>query len=595
MRRNYRRVLSLLLTVLLLVAAVATVFADDADDNTVTISVNNNANLSNAGSSFHIAKSSKLPFGKYPRTEWKDGQNVYLDWTAWVGDGFATSKGIVYPDDMEFDQDTELRGSTKKALSEVCKVTFGTLQLDGVYNVGSGEPIEFGTTQNRTVIATGKWKETGGNSGPGGTKCTITFEANGGTVDPTSAETGEDGKLTYLPIPTHETWTFDGWYTSAEGGTEVTKDTVFSGNDTIYAHWAKIFTITFNAGEGTVTPASAETDKDGKLSTLPEPTREGYTCEGWYTMPGGSGEKVTTATVFDGPATIYARWKQNGNGGGTTTPPSGGGSTSSPSYNVSTSSGTSKGTVATDRTSAQKGSTVTVTSKAGSGYISGKPTVTDKNGNSVAVVDNGDGTYSFTMPEGSVTVTGNYITPAQMFSDVTDGWYQNAVAYVVENRLMNGMGDGSTFEPGTPTSRGMLVTILYRLEGEPAVSGSSGFADVAASQWYTKAVIWASANGIVDGYGNGSFGPGDPITREQFATILYRYAQYKKLNTSASNDLSGYTDADRVSSWAADGMKWANGSGLITGVTSTTLVPGNKASRAEAATILMRYCEKIAQ
>jgi hypothetical protein len=178
------------------------------------------------------------------------------------------------------------------------------------------------------------------------------------------------------------------------------------------------------------------------------------------------------------------------------------------------------------------------------------------------------------------------------FTDVRKSdWFYNEVQYVYEHGLMEGTASG-LFRPSVTTSRGMLVTILWRLEGQPTVSGTV-FADVASGQWYTDAIQWASANGIVDGYGNGKFGPNDPLTREQMATILYRYASYKGYDVAASASLSKYTDAGKVSSYAAAAMSWANAAGLITGMTDTTLAPQGSATRAQAATILMRFCGNV--
>ncbi|MBR5114582.1 MAG: S-layer homology domain-containing protein [Oscillospiraceae bacterium] len=180
-----------------------------------------------------------------------------------------------------------------------------------------------------------------------------------------------------------------------------------------------------------------------------------------------------------------------------------------------------------------------------------------------------------------------------VFTDVpADAWYAEYVNYAAAKGLMNGVGDGK-FDPAGKTTRGMLVTILYRLEGEPAVTAANSFADVAQGQWYTDAVIWASSKGIVNGYGDGNFGPTDTITREQFAVILYRYAGFKGRDTSKAADLSGYEDAEAISSFAVSAMKWANAEKLINGATATTLLPGNTASRAETATILMRFIEGV--
>ena len=139
----------------------------------------------------------------------------------------------------------------------------------------------------------------------------------------------------------------------------------------------------------------------------------------------------------------------------------------------------------------------------------------------------------------------------------------------------------------------MVVTILCRLDGSPAWTATSGFSDVEEDAYYAEAVGWASANGIVGGYDNGTFGPGDPITREQMAAILYRFAQVQGWDTSASADLSSYTDASQISAYALTALQWANGAGLISG-SDGALSPGASATRAQAAAILMRFCEAIA-
>ncbi len=177
------------------------------------------------------------------------------------------------------------------------------------------------------------------------------------------------------------------------------------------------------------------------------------------------------------------------------------------------------------------------------------------------------------------------------FSDVSESdWFYSAVQYVSEQGLMTGTGSGM-FSPNEEITRGMLVTILYRLSGEPAVSESAPFADVETGSYYEKAVAWAAACGIVSGYENGSFGPNDAVTREQLAAILYRYARYQGQDVSASADLSGFADAGAVSGYAQPALAWASGSGLIVGTTDGTLDPQGTATRAQAATILMRFCQ----
>ena len=180
------------------------------------------------------------------------------------------------------------------------------------------------------------------------------------------------------------------------------------------------------------------------------------------------------------------------------------------------------------------------------------------------------------------------------FTDVVPGsWYCGAVQYVCENGMMNGTG-GRLFSPNSITSRAMIVTILHRMEGAPAASASS-FTDIAAGAYYENAVNWAAENGIVSGASKTSFLPDDPVTREQLAVILYRYAQYKSYDVTGSTDLSAYTDAAQIDACATDAMQWANENGLITGNTSTTLNPKGHTTRAEAATVLMRFCQNIAE
>lgn len=178
------------------------------------------------------------------------------------------------------------------------------------------------------------------------------------------------------------------------------------------------------------------------------------------------------------------------------------------------------------------------------------------------------------------------------FSDVEEkDWFYHAVQYVYEKGMMVGTS-ADTFSPNTTTTRGMFVTILHRLEGTPYAAGEK-FADVPSNQYYANAVAWASKNGIVFGYGNSTFGPNDTITREQMAVILYRYVLYKGYGKETSGDISAYTDADRVSSYAVEAMTWAVGSGMIIGVGSNQLAPRDGATRAQVAELMMRFCDSI--
>ena len=177
------------------------------------------------------------------------------------------------------------------------------------------------------------------------------------------------------------------------------------------------------------------------------------------------------------------------------------------------------------------------------------------------------------------------------FTDVADdAWYKEAVDYVYANGLMSGTS-ATTFAPNMLLSRAMIAQVVHNLEDNPAAAEQGVFTDVAAGAWYANAVDWAAGEEIVSGYGNGKFGPEDNITREQMALILYGYAQYKGYDVSASGELSSFTDGASTSSWAAEAVQWAVGSGLLSGKGGGVLDPQGTATRAEVASILMRFCE----
>lgn len=179
------------------------------------------------------------------------------------------------------------------------------------------------------------------------------------------------------------------------------------------------------------------------------------------------------------------------------------------------------------------------------------------------------------------------------FGDVKSAdWFYNDVKYVYEKGMMAGTA-ADVFAPNATTTRAMIVTILYRLEGSPAVTGTSAFVDVPAGQWYTDAVNWAAANQIVKGTSATTFAPNASITREQMAAILYRYAQYKGYDVTKKADLSGYSDNGQVSAYAKDALAWANAAKLINGVTNTTLAPQGNATRAQVSAILHRFCDGV--
>ena len=329
----------------------------------------------------------------------------------------------------------------------------------------------------------------------------------------------------------------------------------------------------------TVEPSDATNPAVNWSSDKPEVA----TVEGGTVTAKAAGTATITATTVDGGFTTICTVTVRPD-----IPPA------NPNYRI-TVEATQGGTVTADPTAAKAGATVTLTPVPDRGYQVGSVAVTDRFGEPVAVTEQADGTYTFTMPNGQVTVTVTFEQAPLPFPDVTEGdWFYDAVRYAYETGLMDGVGD-SLFAPNSDTTRAQLVTILYRLEGEPEVSGTSGFTDVEAGTWYTDAVAWAAANGIVNGVSETEFAPGKDITREQLATILFRYAEEKGYDVSARADLSAYPDADQIQSYAAESVAWAVAEGLIQGFEDNTLRPAGNATRAQIATILMRFCEGVAK
>lgn len=278
----------------------------------------------------------------------------------------------------------------------------------------------------------------------------------------------------------------------------------------------------------------------------------------------------------------------------------GGGSSSSIStpttYAVNVNAATN-GAVAADKKTASKGTTVTVTASPSKGYVVDAVKVVDKDGKDVAVTGK-DGKYVFTMPASAVTVTGSFKaeTPAPValpFTDVKSGnWFYDAVKYAYEQGLMTGTS-ATTFAPNGTMNRAMIVTVLYRLEKSPAVTGASKFTDVPAGQWYSDAVAWAAANKIVNGYDETTFGPMNAVTREQMAAILFRYEQVKGLeNVTLEENLNRFPDQNKISAYAIPALQWAVGQKIINGNADGTLDPTGTATRAQVAQIFTNLLNK---
>lgn len=265
---------------------------------------------------------------------------------------------------------------------------------------------------------------------------------------------------------------------------------------------------------------------------------------------------------------------------------------------------TEHGSVTISPKNPEKGDQVTITPAPDDGYTVDEVVVTDSSGKTIAVTPNEDGTYTFTQPDGKVTITVTFrqmadssdcprdeSCPMAAFADTElDAWYHDGVHYCLESDLMVGTSQ-TTFEPDAVITRGMIVTILWRLEGSPIVDHPMVYDDVNLEDWYGDAVRWADSIGVVTGYGNNKFGPNDPITREQMAAMLWRYAG----SPDADGSLSDFADGAQTSDWAQPAMIWAVAQELLTGVDQNQLEPQGQATRAQAATILMRFAQNMKQ
>ena len=255
---------------------------------------------------------------------------------------------------------------------------------------------------------------------------------------------------------------------------------------------------------------------------------------------------------------------------------------------------TTGGTVTVSPSRASSGRRVTITATPDTGYELESLTVLDSRGSEIALTDQGDGKYTFTMPSRKVTVQASFAPVPLPFEDVLPGaWYEEAVRYAYFHNIMEGMSE-TEFAPATALTRAMAVQVLYNLEGQPVVSESSTFPDL-VYEWYKPAIAWAESTGVVDGYEDGTFQPDQPVTRQEFAQMLYNYAKYKGHDLTAEGDLSAFPDGDSVQEWALSAMSWANGNGLINGHDDGTLEPGGTTTRAQAASILMRFDQNLAE
>ena len=338
------------------------------------------------------------------------------------------------------------------------------------------------------------------------------------------------------------------------------------------------FIVTFDGNGGTSSVGSMTTTNQ-KLSFLPSASRSKHSFDGWYTEKSG-GTKITTATIFSANTTVYAHWTYTGGGGGGYNPPV---------------------TYYTLRFETGGGSDIPSVREAYNAYIDLSQYVPTWRGHTFigwyterSLMNKVSGVYltkDMTVYAGW-RVDENPGTGANPFTDVSEkDWFYGDVMFVYENGLMLGTSK-TLFSPHGTATRGMMATILWRMEGSPAPKGKNSFTDVEAGKWYADAITWTAENGIFAGYGKDKFGPDDPITREQLAAIFYRYADYKGYDLTVKGNLDTFKDADKITDYAKTAMQWAVGSGLMKGKSGNLLDPQGTATRAEIAAMLHRFIEK---
>lgn len=423
------------------------------------------------------------------------------------------------------------------------------------------------------TLSGGTLTATGANS--------VGVEINDGTVTLVSAPAVSTTQANFSIVPTDSSG--KGWYT---GGTVRLSESFSGGRYTLSCQ-----TGLSGFAEGTVIVENVSAEQSSLFTLIP---MEGRYAD-WELVHNAENNTLCIAPVVSPQ------------------PPSYSDDDSEPTYKVELPVNLTGGMITSQPKWAEGGDTVTLTVTPEDGYLLSALDVTDTRGNKIEVADKGNGIYTFKMPRRKVTVTASFATdgsfsvcpkddtcPIWPFTDAeSTAWYHDGVHYCIENGLMAGYGEG-IFKPNADTTRAMIAVMLWRLNGSPVVNYLLDFEDVEEGKWYTEAIRWAKSEGIATGYGNGYFGTNDAVTREQMVTILWRYAQHKGYDVSVgeNTNILSYDDAFDVAEYAIPAMQWACGSGMVQGMNDPDgegmiLAPESKGTRAQIATMIMRFCEEI--
>ena len=499
--------------------------------------------------------------------------------------GESTGSGINYSAGLYAGVSVTVSGGTATATGGLAS-TGSTADAGGSYGIiveSTGTTADVTINGNSVVRA----NTTGENETPISGKTiekenSIIFENGVGTVHGNvtlqkdlTIEAGESLTIPQnatLTIPEDTTLTNNGTLTIGQGGS-------LTGN----VNGKVLYAVTVQTQGSGSASASTTAAEEGETVTLTASPSSGYHFERWEVVSGGVTLTGNQFTMLDQPVTVKAVFEKN--------------PYIPPTYAV-TVPDTTGGTVEVSPSRASSGRTVTITAAPDLGFALESLTVLDSRGNEIALTDKGDGKYTFTMPASRVTVEASF-TPAPLpFEDVAPGaWYESAVRYAYFHNIMEGMRE-TEFAPATALTRAMAVQILYNLEGQPDLSSENlgyPYEDVDAQAWYGNAVYWARITGVATGYGDGTFQPGDSITRQEFAQMLYNYAKYKGCDLTAEGDLSQFPDSESVADWAETAMRWANGNQLINGHDDGTIDAAGIGTRAQAASILMKFDQNLAE
>ena len=413
---------------------------------------------------------------------------------------------------------------------------------------------------------------------------TITYDLDGGTAEGNPDTYTVETDAFTLKNPTRPGYTFTGWSgtgLTGEDNLTVTIPKGSTGNRSYTAHWSlNTYSITYDLNGGTASDNPDFYTVESSTITLNPPTRTGYTFIGWSgtDLSGSDNLTVTIPAGSIGNRSYTAHWSLN---------------TYSITYDLD--GGTAFGN---PDSYTVESAAITLNEPTKAGYVftgwSGTDLVGEDNLTvTIPAGSTGDRRYTAHWDFDPTIIAALNPTPNVDFLDVSrTDWFYYDVRYVCENGLMNGTSR-NRFSPYGTATRGMLVTILYRMENEPRCFGSAAFSDVKPGAYYEKAVVWASQNNIVSGCTDGTFRPDAPVTREQLASILYRYTRYRGQDVSAgeTTSLTGYGDAQAVSSYALPAMRWACGTGILQGANGK-LNPSGLATRAQLAAMLHRYLTK---